>query len=218
MHNKHLEDAYENFDYNSTTPIADLKSNLMAIDIPELTIEEKEDIINFVFENQIEGGENSLTDLDYLKQNLETQTAKDIVDSAYSSLNNLQYQSDFSNALIALKINASNSLTKSDLNSVLAYLEVLEQSSYFWKSTEFGGSGIGNATILNMQVYINGVTPCTKAIIGADGTGAATAVLSAGIGGWIAGTLNPGAMAAAVAIAAAAASVTASQTHYACQD
>ncbi len=196
----------------------DLKDNLMDISIPELSLLEKQTIINYVFDNQISGGTPNLTDLDYLKTNLDSQLGRDIVNVAYNNLNTYQYHSDFSNALKPLKDNASKNLDTSDYNIVMAYLEVLEQSSYFWKSVQYGGSGKGNTIILNMEVSSSKVSPCTKAVIAADGTGAATAVLSAGIGGWIAGTLNPAAMATAVAIAAAAASITASQVHYACHN
>ncbi|MDA9070971.1 hypothetical protein N9K09_02425 [Flavobacteriaceae bacterium] len=225
MHNEYLSKAYENFDYNSKTKYVDLKNNLLSIEIPELTYEEKEKAIEFGLtinsKNQKGGLNKSSNDIESLKESLESQLAKDIVDLAYNNLNVLENHTEFSNELVGLKKSASINLENTDLVSVLSFLEVLEQSSLFWKPIELGGSGEGYSILLNIQNQdqaAKGVSPCTKAVVAADGTGAATAVLSAGIGGWIAGALNPGAMAAAVGIAAAAASITASQTHYACQD
>ena len=59
---------------------------------------------------------------------------------------------------------------------------------------------------------------CSDAVIAADGLAAAAACLAGGVGGAIAGLINPTAFAARVAIATGAASGMAYLTHPDCQE
>ena len=219
-HNDYLSLVYQDFDFSSENKLEELKSSLLSIKIPELSENEKSEAINSIFDSQNQR-RNNVSDIELIKANLESDLAKNIIDDAYKYLNALEFHSELSAEFGNLKTNASNNLNGNDLNGVLSYLEVIEQSSYFWKQSEFGGSGEGYSILLNLQNQgqaARGVSPCTRAVIAADGAAAATTTLAAGIGGWIAGAFNPAAFATAVAIASAAASVIASNTHYACHD
>lgn len=200
-HNQYLGEAFRNFDFNSDEPFEQLKEKFLSIDISELENEEKERIIEYVFLNQIERDESDdITSLQVLLNLLDDKEAKDIINEAYYDLQSIQNHSELLASIERLRMRANTKLAEKELDAVLIYLEVIEQSNYFWKSIEEGGSGEGHDILSNIHNFRGG---CASQVVAGAAAGAATAFLNAGIAGWITGVLNPGALAAGVAVSAA---------------
>jgi hypothetical protein len=174
--------------------------------------------------NKSKPNSSPVFDIEYIKSNTDNKEATILLEQAYQNLNDIENHADFSKSLNSLKNEADLKLNGTDFEVTLSYIVVLEQSSYFWKPMELGGSGEGYQILLNQQSKFSGnnlkrkVSPCTKAVIAADGAAAASACLAGGVGGWIVGALNPTAFAARVAIASAAGSGYAYLTNPACDD
>jgi hypothetical protein len=216
--NEDLSIVYPYFDFSSENKLEVLKNSFLSISLLQLSYEEKSDAINLVFITQ---NQRTSNDIETIKASLKTDLAKNMIDSAYENLYNSDFHNDLVFILVHLKTNAFNNLENIDFNLVSSYLEVLEQSSYFWKQADFGSSGEGYSIVLSLQNQgqsSRSVSPFTKAVITADTTGSAVGFLGAGIGDWIAGAINPAALVAGAALAAVASSITVSNTHYACHD
>tara|TARA_B110000967_G_C18808713_1_gene522428 strand:+ start:212 stop:1039 length:828 start_codon:yes stop_codon:yes gene_type:complete len=222
LHNEYLSSAFTNFNWKSRDKFAEAQNKLMQIDIPEINLETQQRAVDFSFTNENNQRKTSNEiDLESVKLGLNSELAISLVDLAYYNLNSNEHHSDFSNSLVEIKSEIENNLTGTDFEVVYSYVIVLEQSSFFWKPVELGGSGEGYKILINSQINDTakrGVSPCTKAVVAADGAAAATAFLGAGVAGWIAGAVNPAAMAASVAIAAAGASTYTGLTHPDCDD
>lgn len=222
LHNQYLSSTFSNFNWNSRDKFAEAQNRLMQIDIPEINMETQQRAVNFSFTNEnSQRTASDEIDLESVKSGLNSELAISLVDSAYNNLNAFEHHSDFANSLLEIKSEIESNLTGTDFEVAYSYVIVLEQSSLFWKPIELGGSGEGYQILINSQnngTASRGVSPCTKAVVAADGAAAATAFLGAGVAGWIAGAVNPAAMAASVAIAAAGASTYAGLTHPDCDD
>lgn len=143
LHNEYLNEMISNIDFNIVNDV-DLSeySKTLGVNVNcDLIDQDKQYIIN-TFTNK---------KLDDIKGNLSLSVynyALEVKNKVYASNNHEQ----LINNLDLVENNARKSLQGSDLDQILVMISVAKKSSYFWKPTIIGGSGIGdnyNTTLSN---------------------------------------------------------------------
>ncbi len=72
---------------------------------------------------------------------------------------------------------AKSTLSKTDLEVCLVYIEVLKKSGEFWLEKERGGSGVGNSFLNNNNIQGKKETPKSHKVLAADAMGASGALI-----------------------------------------
>jgi hypothetical protein len=173
-HNENLELVFADFNWQST----DFKSEL----------------INKFTENQISLRSNDLNylneranvDLDAniaILQNELSSTAFTYIQNALTLSNSISNVADFQNTLSQLQENARSNISDvTELNAVLASLEVFKSSAYFWAPVNLGGSGIGYSYWIIYGDIIEQKSPWTNALA-ADGVSGGIGMLGVAVAG-----------------------------------
>ncbi|MDT8337519.1 MAG: hypothetical protein RQ856_06835 [Candidatus Izemoplasmatales bacterium] len=217
LHNQYLELAFNEFNYDTGNHIIELKKRFNNINIDGLNKDFQAEIIDSVAQLL----ESGLINVEIISNSYNESFSGQFFTEILDLLAQTDNQQSLSNELNQVKLQIeSEILDESDRQSLLSFIEVLDSSSKFWFPTIYGGNGIGEDILGNGFNYVDvsyQTSPCTKAVVAADGMAAAAAFQAMGIGGWIAGALNPVAAGASVAVAVAFASGYAAATHPDCK-
>jgi hypothetical protein len=154
--------------------VQSLQLALKDVSTPGVTEEQKDSLIS-----------QPQMSIDSIKTLLTDPLASAIIDEATSDLNNLQDVTSFSAQITGLQGEARATLNGSHLDIILVYLEVMNNSVYFWSPSDVGGSGEGNNILASLRgkktvetLITNKASSTTKRIIAPDAAVAAASLIT----------------------------------------
>lgn len=134
LHNLYLTEAVSNVDFNASNILEEIHNAFLPINSHGLglSISEKECILNRSY------------DYSFVSNHLST-SAIIIIDASINYVENTSSftYSDLQNQIVAWEASANSNLNGEELDAVLIYFSVLENSAAFWMPIDLGGTGEG---------------------------------------------------------------------------
>lgn len=204
MHNNYLEETLVNFSNyqapNERSLQAELYNIFLNSNTPDLSFDQKKAILDEVVSQSFD------YNLDQVRRSNLNNAAKEIIESVNNEAALIRDYSSFAQYLDGEIAKSRSTLSGKDLDTTLAFLEVMKSSAYFWLPTDKGGSGVGYQLLKKYNKIPQNIG---RSIIAADAMSAAGAFIGGGFGAAFVAVVNPAAFFFGVGFAAAWGSATA---------
>lgn len=179
-HNKYLQLAFKQFNYNADDLSIELASQYERI--------LKNESIPYDIEQQVLNADESIKLLD---DNLSNEAMR-IINQGVNESYKVEDVASYEQLVNKLEIKAKTTLDKNEVDAALVTLCVLRKSAHFWLPIQKGGSGIGDEILIKLNNSQNHYAK-DSGWLAADGTAAGCGMIGGAIGaGLAAGPLGWG--------------------------
>ena len=193
LHNQYLIEGLNSLDYNSLS-VQQLDKAFYTISVSEVDNDLKKDAIEY-YNHYLLKEQEPENEIEFVKQMLGNPIASEIIDTSVEMSLTFENINNFNTWIEAKKEEVMVKLEGTDLDAVLLFLEVMQQSAKFWFQESVTNKKISNIILQKSCTW--------KGAIAADGMGAAGGFLRFGVAGLLGGPATLGALIGVVGWSAA---------------